>query len=60
MIFLETQKDAEDFAIGCCFFGTGGGGNADFGYRMLTDALTAGNKNQTMDIKRISDQDWLI
>src|SRR3989338_4815702 len=60
MIFLETQKDAEDFAIGCCFFGTGGGGNADFGYRMLTDALTAGKKIQILDISAIPDEYWII
>src|SRR3989338_1702609 len=60
MIFLETQKDAEDFAIGCCFFGTGGGGNADFGYRMLTDALTAGKKIKILDISAIPDEYWII
>jgi len=41
---LMNQQDLEDFTNGCCFFGTGGGGNPEFGQKMLRDALDAGKE----------------
>lgn len=44
MLHLKSKQDIEDFTNGCCFFGTGGGGDPKFGQKMLEDALHAGKK----------------
>jgi len=57
---LSTQQDIQDFTNGCCFFGTGGGGNAEFGQAMLTDALNAGKKIQIIDSQTVHNDDWIV
>lgn len=60
LINLSTQKDIEDFTIGCCFFGTGGGGDPKFGQKMLLDVLNAGKKIQIVDSTSIRDDQWIV
>ncbi|HDV5785649.1 TPA: DUF917 domain-containing protein [Legionella pneumophila] len=60
MLKLITKQDIQDFTIGCCFFGTGGGGNADFGERMLLEALKLGKEIRIVDIDDIDDTGWIV
>ncbi|OGT30762.1 MAG: hypothetical protein A3E87_07350 [Gammaproteobacteria bacterium RIFCSPHIGHO2_12_FULL_35_23] len=60
MLKLTTDQDIKDFTVGCCFFGTGGGGNASFGERMLRDALELGKEIVIVDSNDIDDKDWII
>lgn len=60
MINLTTQKDIEDFTIGCCFFGTGGGGDPKFGQKMLLEVLEAGKKIQIVESTSIRDDQWIV
>lgn len=57
---LTTKKDLEDFTTGCCFFGTGGGGNASFGHSMLQEALDVGKKIIIEDLSDIDDDSWIV
>lgn len=41
---LCNHQDIVDFTTGCCFFGTGGGGDPKVGEQLLRDALSAGKK----------------
>ena len=56
----NNSEDIEDFTTGCCFFGTGGGGNASFGFEMLMTTLKAGKKIQIINSDDIQDDDWII
>lgn len=60
MFNLTTRQDIDDFTTGCCFFGTGGGGKAEFGQQMLRQALDAGRKIQIVGGNTISDNDWIV
>lgn len=60
MFALKTEQDIENFTTGCTFFGTGGGGNPQFGQRMLMDALNAGKQINIIDVSAISDEDWVV
>ena len=60
MFTLTNKQDIEDFTVGCCFFGTGGGGSPKFGQRMLIDALEAGKKIQVVDSVTIKDEEWIV
>lgn len=60
MLKLTTKQDLKDFTAGCCFFGTGGGGNADFGERMLQDALNLGKEIVIVNSDEIADSDWIV
>lgn len=60
MLKLTTKQDLKDFTTGCCFFGTGGGGNADFGERMLQDALNLGKEIIIVNSDDIADIDWIV
>jgi DUF917 family protein len=60
MFTLSTEQDIKDFTIGCCFFGTGGGGNPEFGQKMLMDVLTAGKQINIIDINELNDEAWIV
>jgi len=60
MLKLTTKQDLKDFTTGCCFFGTGGVGNADFGERMLQDALNLGKEIVIVDLNEIDDNSWIV
>lgn len=60
MLELTTKEDLKNFTTGCCFFGTGGGGNADFGERMLQEVLDAGKKIVIVDLSSIDDNSWVV
>lgn len=60
MVILSNNQDIEDFTIGCCFFGTGGGGPPIFGQRMLLDALNAGKEIKIIDANLIQDEQWIV
>lgn len=54
MLKLTNTQDIKNFTAGCCFFGAGGGGNADFGERMLQDALKLGKEIVIVDLNEIN------
>ncbi len=60
MLTLTTKQDIEDFTNGCCFFGTGGGGRAEFGQEMLNDVLEAGKKIEIVNCNTLKDDDWIV
>ncbi|OAI46505.1 hypothetical protein AYO45_01810 [Gammaproteobacteria bacterium SCGC AG-212-F23] len=60
MLKLMNQQDLEDFTNGCCFFGTGGGGNPEFGQKMLRDALDAGKEITVVSCNTLGDKDWIV
>ncbi|SRR5579883_425910 len=60
MLKLTNEQDIKDFTTGCCFFGTGGGGNADFGEKMLRDVLEQGKDITIINHKNIDDEGWII
>tara|TARA_B100000508_G_C11459716_1_gene278575 strand:+ start:1205 stop:2317 length:1113 start_codon:yes stop_codon:yes gene_type:complete len=60
MLTLKTKQDIQDFTRGCCFFGTGGGGNADFGDRMLLDVIDQGKSINIVSHDDINDNDWIV
>ena len=49
---LETLQDCEDFAQGCLFMGTGGGGDLDWGMGMLKEALADGITLEWVDVDK--------
>ena len=57
---LETLQDCEDFAQGCLFMGTGGGGDLDSGMSMLRDALADGITLEWVDVDDIPDDVWSV
>jgi DUF917 family protein len=57
---LETLQDCEDFAQGCLFMGTGGGGGLEWGMGMLTEALADGIPLAWVDIDDIPDDVWSV
>lgn len=52
---LETIQDCEDFVQGCLFMGTGGGGPADLGLKLLKEALDEGLSLEWVDAEDIPD-----
>ena len=60
MFVLLIKQDIEDFTIGCCFFGTGGGGNPKFGQKMLYEALDSGKQIRFIETTSIEDEDWIV
>ena len=60
MLKLTNKEDLQNFTTGCCFFGTGGGGNADFGESMLQDALNLGKEIVIVDLYDIADNSWIV
>jgi uncharacterized protein len=59
MFTLSSAQEVEDFTIGCCFFGTGGGGDPKFGQKMLNEALDAGKKIRIVEIESIDEENWI-
>ncbi len=57
---LETLQDCEDFAQGCLFMGTGGGGGLDWGMGMLKEALADGIALEWVDVDDIPDDVWSV
>jgi len=57
---LRTRQDCEDFVRGCLFMGTGGGGDPDWGMRMLTKALEDGITLEWVDVGDIPDDVWTV
>lgn len=57
---LKTEQDIIDFTIGCCFFGTGGGGDPLFGQQMLREALEAGKSIRIIEGSKLKDNPYTI
>lgn len=55
---LRSQQDIIDFTTGCCFFGTGGGGDPQFGCKMLQEVLNAGKIINIVDVSDIDPDVW--
>ncbi|MFI5342630.1 MAG: DUF917 domain-containing protein [Chlamydiales bacterium] len=53
---LRTHQDIIDFTTGCCFFGTGGGGDPKIGEQLLQDVLSAGKKIRIVDSSELQDE----
>lgn len=49
---LRSQQDIIDFTNGCCFFGTGGGGDPAFGQKILKEA---GKTIEVIDVEDLPD-----
>lgn len=56
---LKTYEDIESFLTGCAFFGTGGGGEVDFGRVSLRESLDKGYNLTLMDPKELKDDDMV-
>lgn len=54
---LKTKQDIADFAIGCCFFGCGGGGDPTAGIQALTHVLEQGKPLQVTSFEDLKDDD---
>jgi len=52
---LETLQDCIDFAQGCLFMGTGGGGSEDWGMGLLNEAMNDGLPLEWVDVNDIPD-----
>ena len=59
MLKLTTQQDIQDFTRGCCFFGTGGGGNASFGEKMLQDTIDQGKAITIIRQNDVDGKSWI-
>lgn len=57
---LRTHQDIIDFSIGCCFFGTGGGGDPKFGESLLLEVLEAGKPMKIVDHSELQDETYTI
>ena len=57
---LRTLQDCEDLVQGCLLMGTGGGGDAEWGMRMLTAALEEGITLEWVDVDSIPDDVWTV
>lgn len=57
---LETLQDCEDFAHGCLFMGTGGGGGLDWGMSMFKEALADGVSLEWVDVDDIPNDVWSV
>jgi DUF917 family protein len=57
---LKTWQDCEDFIRGCVFMGTGGGGDPEWGERMLRSALDEGLTVAWVDVDEIPDDVWTV
>ncbi len=55
---LQTGRDCEDFVTGCTFMGTGGGGEPEWGERLLKSALDEGLTLEWVDVDDIPDDVW--
>jgi uncharacterized protein len=60
MIKITSKEQIEDLTRGCCFFGAGGGGDPQFGQKMLQEALEAGKNIRIVDIDTFSDDAWIV
>lgn len=52
---LKTKQDIEDFSIGCCFFGCGGGGSIQNGIDALTKVLDSGKPLRVTSFDSLKD-----
>jgi DUF917 family protein len=59
MFMLSSQEDIEDFTMGCCFFGTGGGGNTEFGQKMLLEVHKAGKEIRIISVTELQNEEWI-
>jgi len=57
---LQTWQDCEDFIRGCVFMGTGGGGDPEWGERMLRPALDEGLTLEWVEADDIPDDVWTV
>lgn len=57
---LKTEQDIIDFTIGCCFFGTGGGGDPLFGQQILREALESRKSIRIVDGNKLKDNPYTI
>ena len=55
---LKTRQDVEDFARGCTFYGTGGGGDYAMGVDALMKQLEKGHEIGWVDANDLDDGDW--
>lgn len=56
MFELSSFQDIADFTNGCCFFGTGGGGNPKFGAKLLQEALEAGKSIRIVESSILNEE----
>lgn len=52
---ITTMQDGEDIIAGTLFLGTGGGGSAEIGYKLIEDALKEGLTLSWVDVDEIPD-----
>jgi DUF917 family protein len=57
---LQTEQECEDLIRGCLLMGTGGGGQPEWGRRMLKGALEEGITVQWVDVDDIPDDAWTV
>lgn len=57
---LESPEDCDDFILGCLFLGTGGGGDPEWGRRMLKEALEDEITPEWVDASHIPDDVWTV
>lgn len=57
---LQSQQDISDFTTGCCFFGTGGGGDPKVGEYLLQHVLNAGKTIRIVDSSELHEDTLTI
>jgi DUF917 family protein len=57
---LQSPEDCEDFILGCLLLSTGGGGDPEWGRRMLKEALEDGISLEWVDASVIADDVWTV
>lgn len=57
---LTSQEDLEDLITGLKFFGTGGGGSARDGLRLLQQEVDEGRAIRWVDVESIPDDAWTV
>lgn len=53
---LKSEEEIEDFVRGCTFFGTGGGGSPEDGFKQLMDAYKEGKEIRWVDISEVPNE----
>lgn len=60
MINIHSKQQIEDLVRGCCFFATGGGGDPEFGKKMLFDVVNCGKEINIVKISELADDNWTV
>lgn len=56
---LSNETEIRDFAVGCTFYGTGGGGSLESGLDILSGLLELKSSIRIIDISNVNDNDWV-